>query len=225
MRGSTSLEGVPEYLSTRLMRTVAEARERGVDVIALGMGNPDTPPPAELREELCAQARRDEIHGYPTEFGIAPLREAVAARCAAASVELDPAREICRCWARRKASRTSASPSSIPAMSRWSPSPDARSTTAEGTGGQQGRRPSPARRERLPARSRGHRRRFRAAGGAVDLRVPEQPDGRGGRRRLLRAPGRLGRQTWVPICHDNAYGELTYDGLVAPSFLASARGA
>ena len=52
MRGSSRLDGVPEYLSTRLMRTVAEARERGVDVISLGIGDPDTPPPAELREEL-----------------------------------------------------------------------------------------------------------------------------------------------------------------------------
>ena len=25
----------------------------------------------------------------------------------------------------------------------------------------------------------------------------------------------------MPICHDNAYAELTYDGLVAPSFLAA----
>jgi LL-diaminopimelate aminotransferase len=30
-----------------------------------------------------------------------------------------------------------------------------------------------------------------------------------------------GRERGVPICHDNAYAELTYDGLVAPSFLAA----
>ena len=48
MRGSSRLDGVPEYLSTRLMRTVAEARARGVDVISLGIGDPDTPPPARL---------------------------------------------------------------------------------------------------------------------------------------------------------------------------------
>jgi hypothetical protein len=65
---------VPEYLSTRLMRTVAEARARGVDVISLGIGDPDTPPRRELREELCAHARRLDIHGYPTNQGIAPAR-------------------------------------------------------------------------------------------------------------------------------------------------------
>ena len=95
MRGSSRLDGVPEYLSTRLMRTVAEARARGVDVISLGIGDPDTPPPLDLREEIGAQALHDDLHVYPTNHGIAPLREAVAAHYATRfGVELDPEREI-----------------------------------------------------------------------------------------------------------------------------------
>ena len=132
MRGSSRLDGVPEYLSTRLMRTVAEARARGVDVISLGIGDPDTPPPVELREELGAQALRDDMHVYPTNHGIAPLREAVAAhyRDAASAWSSIPSARSCRCWAPRRASRTSASPSSIRATSRSSPIPATRSTTA-----------------------------------------------------------------------------------------------
>ncbi len=95
MRGSSRLDGVPEYLSTRLMRTVAEARARGVDVISLGIGDPDTPPPIDLREEIGAQALRDDLHVYPSNLGIAPLREAVAAHYRTRfGVELDPEREI-----------------------------------------------------------------------------------------------------------------------------------
>ena len=42
MRGSRRVEALPEYLSARLMRLTAEARARGEDVIALGIGDPDT---------------------------------------------------------------------------------------------------------------------------------------------------------------------------------------
>jgi LL-diaminopimelate aminotransferase len=79
MRGSSRLDGVPEYLSARLMRTVADARARGIDVISLGIGDPDTPPPLDLREEIGAQALHDGLHVYPTNHGIAPLRAGVAA--------------------------------------------------------------------------------------------------------------------------------------------------
>jgi LL-diaminopimelate aminotransferase len=95
MRGSRRLDGVPEYLSTRLMRTVAEARARGVDVISLGIGDPDTPPPLELRRAIGAHALRDELHVYPSNLGIAPLREAVAAHYRMRfGVELDPVTEV-----------------------------------------------------------------------------------------------------------------------------------
>ena len=50
---------------------------------------------------------------------------------------------------------------------------------------------------------------------------PNNPTGAVADVAVLRAPGRLGRERGVPICHDNAYAELTYDGLVAPSFLAA----
>ena len=178
------------------MRTVAEARERGVDVIALGIGDPDTPPPAELREELCAQARRDEIHGYPTNLGIAPLREAVAAplpqplRRGARSRARDPAAAGREGRPRaplprpaRSRRRRAGRRSRLPGLLRRA-----------GAGGRRGRRPAPARRERLPARPRGHRRAADAAGRPADLRLSEQPDGSGRRPRVLRAPGRLGRR-------------------------------
>ena len=84
MRGSRRLDGVPEYLSTRLMRTVAEARARGVDVISLGIGDPDT-----RRRSSCARrSARQALPTraiYPSNHGIAPLREAVARTTARAS--------------------------------------------------------------------------------------------------------------------------------------------
>ena len=224
MRGSRRLDGVPEYLSTRLMRTVAEARARGVDVISLGIGDPDTPPPAELREELCAQARRDDIHGYPTNHGIAALREAVAEHYRSRfGVELDPAtRDPAAARAPRKASRTSASRSSIPATSHSSPILATRSTTA----GRRSRaaRPSACRCARRTASCPISRRSTRPRAGGPALLIcgyPNNPTGAVADLAFFERLAAWGAERGVPICHDNAYAELTYDGLVAPSFLAA----
>ena len=225
MRGSSRLDGVPEYLSTRLMRTVAEARARGVDVISLGIGDPDTPPPLDLREEIGAQALHDGLHVYPTNHGIAAAargrRRALPRRASASSST--PSARSCRCSAPRRASRTSASRSSTRATSRSSPIRATPSTTAA-------RRSPAARRCGLPLRAEhgflpdldAHRRGREPPRQPADLRVPEQPDRRG-RRRSASSSGwrRGGRERGVAICHDNAYAELTYDGIVAPSFLAA----
>ena len=68
----------------------------------------------------------------------------------------------------------------------------------------------------------GSRRGHEPPGRPAHLRLSEQPDG-GGRRRRRSSSGLAawGAERGVPICHDNAYAELTYDGLVAPSFLAA----
>jgi len=58
------LKRLPMYLFTILDDLKAQARQRGIDVIDLGMGNPDLPPPQHVVEELCRQARRPDNHGY-----------------------------------------------------------------------------------------------------------------------------------------------------------------
>ncbi len=224
MRGSSRLDGVPEYLSTRLMRTVAEARARGVDVISLGIGDPDTPPPLDLREELGAQALRDDRHVYPSNLGIAPLREAVAAHYAHPLRRRARSRRArsSRCWAPRRGSRISAWPSSIRATSRSWPIPDTRSTTA-------GRRSRAARRSgcrcarRTASCPTSTRCRFEVSRRANLLicGYPNNPTGAVADLEFFQRLAAWGTQRGVAICHDNAYAELTYDGLVAPSFLAA----
>ncbi len=74
------LKRLPLYLFTILDDLKAQARERGIDVIDLGMGNPDLPPPRHVVEELCRQARKPENHRYSRADGTVErrLREAIA---------------------------------------------------------------------------------------------------------------------------------------------------
>ena len=223
MRGSRRLDGAPEYLSTRLMRTVAEARARGVDVISLGIGDPDTPPPAELRQELCAQARRLDIHGYPTNQGIAPLREAVAAHYRSRfGVELDPDSEILPLLGAKEGLAhlclAQLDPGDValvadPGYPVYYGGPALAGSEAVGL-------PLRAERDFLPD--------LGAVGEAVTRRAgllicgyPNNPTGAVADVAFYERLAAWGAERGVPICHDNAYAELTYDGLVAPSFLAA----
>ena len=63
------LKRLPLYLFTILDELKAQASARGVDVIDLGMGNPDLPPPKHVVEELVKQVQRHENHRYSRKNG------------------------------------------------------------------------------------------------------------------------------------------------------------
>ncbi len=74
------LKRLPLYLFTILDDLKAQATARGIDVIDLGMGNPDLRSPSHVVEELCRQARKPQNHGYSRPDGEVEhkLREAIA---------------------------------------------------------------------------------------------------------------------------------------------------
>ncbi len=72
------VSSVSEYYLQRKMAEVAELESRGIDVISLGIGGPDTPPSAKTIDTLCEYARRDDTHGYQPGMGLPRLRQAFA---------------------------------------------------------------------------------------------------------------------------------------------------
>ncbi len=95
MRASERMQRIPEYGVARQNRRIAEARAQGVDVISLGIGDPDVPPDPRIRARLAAEVQRDDAARYPTNVGLPELREAVAAHYARRfGVTLDPATEV-----------------------------------------------------------------------------------------------------------------------------------
>ncbi len=93
MRSSSRLEQIPPYLFAELERKIAAKRAAGIDVISLGIGDPDMP----TFEPIVAAAQRavadPSTHGYPTNRGRQEFREAVAAFYARRfGVRLDPDR-------------------------------------------------------------------------------------------------------------------------------------
>ncbi len=91
------LKRLPLYLFTIMDDLKAKARAKGIDVIDLGMGNPDLPAPKHVVEELCKQARIPENHRYSRPDGSVEhkLKEAIAQwYLQRFGVTLDPKEEV-----------------------------------------------------------------------------------------------------------------------------------
>jgi LL-diaminopimelate aminotransferase len=78
MRPSKRLERIPPYLFAELERKVAAKRAAGVDVISLGIGDPDRPTPALVVEAMQEAVSEPETHQYPSNRGRDDFREAVS---------------------------------------------------------------------------------------------------------------------------------------------------
>ena len=71
------------------------ARTAGRDIIDLGMGNPDRPPPQHVIDKLCEVAQQTTAHGYSQSRGIPGLRKAQANYYGNRfGVEIDPETEV-----------------------------------------------------------------------------------------------------------------------------------
>ena len=67
MKPSKRLERIPPYAFAQLERKIAEKRAAGVDVISLGIGDPDRPTPALIVEAMQEAVTEPETHQYPTQ--------------------------------------------------------------------------------------------------------------------------------------------------------------
>ena len=85
------LSGLPPYVFARLDELKARAREQGLDLIDLGMGNPDGAAPQPIIEAAIAALSKPQNHGYPPFEGTESFRASITnwyKRCY--GVELDP---------------------------------------------------------------------------------------------------------------------------------------
>ena len=78
------LSKLPPYLFADLRRKIAAARDKGVEIINLGIGDPDSPTPDPVIDELCRAAKDDSDinrHRYGCDIPVADLPEAVRRFC------------------------------------------------------------------------------------------------------------------------------------------------
>src|SRR3954470_6096679 len=223
MRPSKRLDRLPPYLFARLEQRIAEKKAQGVDVISLGIGDPDTPTPRLVVDALCDAARDPGTHRYPSNRGRPEFRDAVASFYERRfGVELDPETEV------------------IPALGAkecifnlnlaFLDPGDAALAADPGypvyTGGPLLAGADAVLMPLLP--ERGFAPDLSAIGAAdrerarlMYLNYPNNPTGAILPDGLFEEAVQFGSDNDVLVVHDASYTETTFDGYVAPSFLAT----
>ncbi len=223
MRFSDRMDAIPEYVVARLNRVIAEQRAAGIDVISLGIGDPDIPPDPRIRARLAEEVQRDDAARYPTNIGQPDLRDAVAEHYSRRfGVQLDPATEILPLLGAKEG---------IAHLALAVLDPGSLSLVADPgypvyTGGP---RIAAAESRSLPLLAAND---FQpdldavAADDAARARLlicgyPNNPTG------AIAAPGlfgdlaAFGERHDLILCHDHAYAEIAYDDVQAPSALGN----
>ena len=96
MKFARRLDQVPPYLFAELERKIAEKQRAGIDVISLGIGDPDVPTPEPVVAALAEAAGDPATHQYPSNQGSKEFREAAAGFYRRRfGVELDPETQAC----------------------------------------------------------------------------------------------------------------------------------
>jgi LL-diaminopimelate aminotransferase len=221
VRFAQRLDAVPPYLFAELERKIAEKRRAGVDVISLGIGDPDLPTPQVVVDALAEAARDPATHQYPTNHGSDDFREAAAGFYRDRfGVELDPASEIVPALGGKEAVGHIALALLDPGDVCLSPDPGYPPYTSGPVFASAEVHYLPLEQERgflpdldsIPPEILGR-------ANVLFLNYPNNPTG------AVVAPGyferavELARAAGLVVVHDNAYSELCFDGYRAPSFL------
>ena len=222
MRPSRRLDRLPPYLFAELEARIARKTEEGVDVISLGIGDPDMPTPAPVVETLRQAAGDAATHRYPSNRGRPELRQAVAGFYARRfGVELDPDTEIVPALGAKECifnlNLAFLDPGSValaadPGYPVYTGGPLLAGAEAVLVPLLPERGFAPD----LDAISPEERERARV----LFLNYPNNPTGAIAHEGLFERAVEFAREHDILVVHDASYTEITFDGYRAPSFLA-----
>jgi LL-diaminopimelate aminotransferase len=223
MRSSRRLQQIAPYLFAELERKIAAKRAAGVDVISLGIGDPDTPTYARIVAAAQRAVADPSTHTYPSNRGRSEFREAVAAFYERRfGVALDPETEVMAAIGAKECifnlNLAFLDPGDVALAS--DPGYPVYTGGPLLAGGEAVLMPL------LPERG------FAPDLGAIApaelerarlmfFNYPNNPTGAIVPDGFFEQVVELAQHNDVLAVHDNAYSETTYDGYVAPSFLAT----
>jgi LL-diaminopimelate aminotransferase len=92
---SDRLKNIPPYLFAEIDEIINKKQEKGIDVISLGIGDPDIPTNGNIIKSLCKEAKNPQNHRYSSSYGMSIFKEAVSKFYKKRfNVDLDPDKEI-----------------------------------------------------------------------------------------------------------------------------------
>ncbi len=221
MKFARRVDAVPPYLFAELERTIARKHREGVDVISLGIGDPDLPTPPAVVEALAAAGRDPSTHRYPTNHGSDELRAVAAAFYRERfGVELDPESEVVPALGGKEAVGHVALVLLEPGDICLSPDPGYPPYTSGPlfAGAEVHYLPLEEANAFLPDLERVPDE-ITARANLLFLNYPNNPTGATVEPGYFERAVELARRQGLVVVHDNAYSEICFDGYRAPSFL------
>jgi len=219
--GAERLRRLPPYLFAQIEQKIAAKKAAGVDVISLGIGDPDTPTPEFVVQAMQRAVADPGTHQYPSNRGRDGFRQAIAGFYDSRfGVDLDPATMIIPAMGAKEAVANvnlafldpgdvalasdpgypvyttgpllaGAEPVPVPLLPELGFQPDLEAIPAD-----------------VAARAK-----------VMFLNYPNNPTGGVIEDDFFDRAVAFARRHDVIVIHDNAYSEITYDGYRAPSFL------
>jgi LL-diaminopimelate aminotransferase len=220
---SKRLQAMPPYLFAELERRIAEKRDAGIDVISLGIGDPDEPTYEYVVKAMQAAVADPATHQYPSNRGRDDFRQGLAEFYERRfGVEIDPGSEVIPaigakeciynlCFAFLDPGDVAlaadpgypvytggpilaeATPHVMPLAPELGFVPDLTAIPSE-----------------VAAKAK-----------LMFLNYPNNPTGAVVPEGFFEMVVSFAREHEILVVHDNAYSETTYDGYEAPSFLAT----
>ncbi len=221
--GAARLGLLPPYLFAAIEQKIADKRAAGVDIISLGIGDPDTPTSDVVVQRMQQAVADPSTHQYPSNRGRQSFRDSLAGFYDRRfGVDLDPDTEIIPALGAKEAVANlnlalldpgdvalasdpgypvytngpllvGAEPVPMPLVPELGFQPDLDAIPAD-----------------VLSRAR-----------IMYLNYPNNPTGAVVEDDLFARVVAFAKAHDIIVVHDNAYSEITYDGYVAPSFLAT----
>lgn len=215
------IRNLPAYLFARIEQLIAQKRAEGVDVISLGIGDPDLPTPKFIIDEAAKELYNPANHQYPSSVGMPSFREAVASWYARRfGVELDPQREVVSLIGSKEGIAHIPWCYCNPGDIALVPDPGY-PVYAQGTilaGGEPYLLPVTAERGFKPDLSAVPADVARKAK-LLFINYPNNPTGATADPAFFEEVVDFAARHEILVCHDAAYSEIAFDGYKPPSFL------
>ena len=220
---SKRLQQIPPYMFQELERRIAEKKAAGIDVISLGIGDPDMPTYDYIVEAMQKAVADPSTHQYPSNRGRDDFRGAFADFYDRRfGVEIDPANEVIPAIGAKECiynlCNAFLDPGDIalasdPGYPVYTGGPLLHGAAAElmPLSPEKGFAPD------LSAISPEIASKARL----MFINFPNNPTGAIVPEGFFEEVVEFAREHQILVVHDNAYSETTYDGYVAPSFLAT----
>ncbi len=219
---SDRINRLPPYLFAAIDEAKAKVIAKGVDVIDLGVGDPDQPTPAHIVESMCEAVRDPSTHQYPSYTGMIEFRKAAADWCRQTrGLDIDPVSETLTLIGSKEGVAHVPLAFINPGDVVLCPDPGypVYKIGTQFAGGKEHIMPLLQENDFLPDLEAIPGEALNKAK-LMFINYPNNPTSATADLKFFEEVVQFAREHNIVVVHDNAYSEMVYDGYQSPSFLS-----